>query len=483
MSSWVIPLVALAMPQTSDLAIQFQAVSCKIQGCSLVSDLTMEVTRGETLVLLGRSGCGKTTTLKLINRLLIPSQGTVWVGGMPTVQWDGIRLRRQIGYVIQEGGLFPHFSVARNVGLVPQLEGWGAALMRQRVWELLELVGLNPSQFAHRYPHELSGGQRQRVGVARALAADPPILLMDEPFGALDPITRLEVQQEFRQLQQRLEKTVVMVTHDIQEALLLASQIGVMQGGRLLVAATPGRIRTVDRSRSSGFLARVTNFRAEAGQIREDDPWVIFGAAMVRNCSNTRENICFWSGVSTGIAILAGIPLGIFLTRQPHWQPWVFGGGVNGVQTIPSLALFGLLIPLPVVGGIGDRTAISALVLYALLPIVRNTYIGILGVDPAIREAGRGMGMTDWQLLVQVEIPLAMSVILAGVRLAVVIGIGVATIAAAIGAGGLGVFIFRGVAVVDNQLILAGAVPAALLALWVDAMLGWVERRFQVQRG
>jgi osmoprotectant transport system permease protein len=185
--------------------------------------------------------------------------------------------------------------------------------------------------------------------------------------------------------------------------------------------------------------------------------------------------------ISIAIAVLIGIPLGILITRRPNLGRPILGFA-NVMQTIPSLALFGFLLPLPVIGGIGERTAIVALILYALLPVIRNTYIGITNVDPAIREAGRGMGMTDRQLLLQVEIPLAMGVILAGVRVATVIGIGVATIAAAIGAGGLGEFIFRGVAIVDNQLILAGAIPAAIMALAADFGLGWIERRLTVKK-
>lgn len=181
--------------------------------------------------------------------------------------------------------------------------------------------------------------------------------------------------------------------------------------------------------------------------------------------------------VSTVIAVAIGVPLGILLTRRPAWRGPVLGLA-NLFQTIPSLALFGFLIPLPFLGGIGARTAIVALVLYALLPIVRNTYVGISGIDPAVREAARGMGMTDGELLRIVELPLAAGVILAGIRVATVVGVGTATIAAAIGAGGLGVYIFRGVAVVDNTLILAGAVPAALLALGADGLLGMLERRF-----
>jgi osmoprotectant transport system permease protein len=182
--------------------------------------------------------------------------------------------------------------------------------------------------------------------------------------------------------------------------------------------------------------------------------------------------------VATAIAILIGIPLGILITRQPKLSRLILGFA-NVMQTLPSLALFGFLLPLT---GIGAKTAIVALVLYSLLPIIRNTYIGILNVDPAIREAARGLGMSDRQILLQVEIPLASSVILAGVRVATVIGVGLATIAAAIGAGGLGEFIFRGVAVVDNQLILAGAIPAAIMALVADFLLGWIERRLVVKQ-
>jgi osmoprotectant transport system permease protein len=203
-----------------------------------------------------------------------------------------------------------------------------------------------------------------------------------------------------------------------------------------------------------------------------------YGTEMIQH---TGEHLVLVA-ISTVIAILIGIPSGILITRRPRWSVWILGFA-NVVQTIPSLALFGLLIPLPLLGGIGARTAILALTLYALLPIIQNTYLGIAGVDAAVREAGRGMGMTDWQLLQQVEIPLALSVIVGGIRIATVIAVGVATIAAAIGAGGLGVFIFRGVAVVDHQLILMGAVPAAGMAIAIDASLALLERRFRIGEG
>jgi osmoprotectant transport system ATP-binding protein len=219
--------------------IEFRDVAYALpSGQQLLLGLNLQVQRGETLVLLGRSGSGKTTTLKLINRLLTPTFGEVRVNGTPTAAADVIRLRRSIGYVIQDVGLFPHFTVERNIGLVPRIEGWTAERVHVRVEELLQTVGLE-ANLAMRYPHQLSGGQRQRVGVARALAADPAILLMDEPFGALDALTRDQLQREFLSLQQRLSKTVVFVTHDLREALLLGSRIALMEAGRLVTVLPP----------------------------------------------------------------------------------------------------------------------------------------------------------------------------------------------------------------------------------------------------
>ncbi|HEY6306239.1 MAG TPA: ATP-binding cassette domain-containing protein [Candidatus Angelobacter sp.] len=215
-------------------AIEFVRVQYRTSGNRvLLSDFNLAVRQGEVLMLLGPSGSGKTTSLKLINRLLIPSDGRISVDGRSLEEWDVIQLRRHIGYAIQEGGLFPHYTVQQNVALVPQLEKWPAEKIRGRVREVLTMVGLAPEEFSGRYPHQLSGGQRQRVGLARALAADPPILLMDEPFGALDPITRSELQKEFHELQQRLSKTVVFVTHDVSEALLLGTRIALMDAGSL----------------------------------------------------------------------------------------------------------------------------------------------------------------------------------------------------------------------------------------------------------
>jgi len=221
------------------LAVELRNVGYSLDNRQIVGGVNFRVAHGETLVLLGRSGAGKTTTLKLINRLLQPSSGEIFIEGRPQLEWDPIRLRRRIGYVIQDVGLFPHWTVEQNVGMVPRLESWPEPRVRQRVREMLELVGLDVAKFAGRNPSELSGGQRQRVGVARALAADPPILLMDEPFGALDPVTRAELQREFCELARRLQKAIVFVTHDLREALLIGTRIGLFADGRLIGVYQP----------------------------------------------------------------------------------------------------------------------------------------------------------------------------------------------------------------------------------------------------
>jgi osmoprotectant transport system ATP-binding protein len=239
----------------SNVKVEFRDVNFRVGSRELVLQVNLTIKQGEALLLLGRSGSGKTTTLKLINRLLIPTSGQVLVGDRSTQEWDAIALRRKIGYAIQETGLFPHFTVGENVGLVPSLLKWSRPKIEARVYEMLNLVGLDPEIFAHRYPQQLSGGQRQRVGIARALAADPPILLMDEPFGALDPITRLELQQQFRYLQKQLGKTVVFVTHDIQEAFFLGTRIGLMHEGQLVVLGSKEEFVRSPHSEAKAFMA------------------------------------------------------------------------------------------------------------------------------------------------------------------------------------------------------------------------------------
>jgi osmoprotectant transport system ATP-binding protein len=225
-------------------ALEFRDVTfTRPGGTRVLERFDLRVEDGEVVALVGRSGAGKTTILKLINRLLEPDSGDVLVEGQSTREWNPLRLRRRVGYVLQDIGLFPHMTVAGNIAVVPRLERWAQDRIAARVDEMLDLIGLDRRTFAPRWPDELSGGQRQRVGVARALAADPPVLLMDEPFGALDPITRIELHAQFARIQARVRKTVVIVTHDMHEAFAMATRIGVLDGGRLVAYDTPESVR------------------------------------------------------------------------------------------------------------------------------------------------------------------------------------------------------------------------------------------------
>ena len=235
--------------------LEFRDVSYRIGGNLILDELSLCVEPGRTLVLLGRSGSGKTTALKMLNGLLFPSSGGVFVEDRATTGWDLIELRRSIGYVIQEVGLFPHFTIGENVGLVPRLKGWPPERVTGRVAELLHQVGLEPAQFLQRYPRQLSGGQRQRVGVARALAAEPKLLLFDEPFGALDPVTRVELQDQFLELRDRLQKTSIFVTHDVREALRLGTEIALLHRGRLEVLTTPAEFLNSTGPEARAFLS------------------------------------------------------------------------------------------------------------------------------------------------------------------------------------------------------------------------------------
>ena len=235
--------------------VEFQNVGVEISGRRILAGLNFVVEAGETLILLGRSGSGKSTALRLTNGLLLPTSGKVLVDGRSTTEWDPIQLKRRIGYVIQETGLFPHFTVARNVGLVPKLEGWPEPKIAARVDELLKAVGIPLGDFGQRYPRQLSGGQRQRVGIARALAADPSLLLFDEPFGALDPVTRFELQQQFLTWQRDLKKTSLFVTHDIREALRLGNRIVLLEGGTIDSITTPAEFPQLQSAEAKAFLA------------------------------------------------------------------------------------------------------------------------------------------------------------------------------------------------------------------------------------
>jgi osmoprotectant transport system ATP-binding protein len=250
-----------------EAVIEFRHAGYRLPtGQVLLSDLNLSIPKGETVALLGRSGAGKSTALKLINRMLEPTDGEVRVKGRSTLAWNPITLRRQIGYIIQDVGLFPHYTVEENISVLPRLEHWPEERIRPRIAELLELVGLHSGEYLRRYPHELSGGQRQRVGIARALAADPPILLMDEPFGALDPLTRAEVQCEFQAVQQNLAKTIVIVTHHVGEALLLGTRIAVLDAGKLVGVYSPKEFFNATEPVAAAYVENLRLYEGAEGK-------------------------------------------------------------------------------------------------------------------------------------------------------------------------------------------------------------------------
>jgi len=234
--------------------IQIDRISYQIDGALILEEVSLEVAEGETIVLLGESGSGKTTLLKMVNRLIEPTSGEIRIEGRPAREWDLIELRRHIGYVLQEAGLFPHFTVEQSVALVPRLLNWQRERTEARISEVLDLVGLPRGKFGGRFPHELSGGQRQRVGVARALAADPPIILLDEPFGALDVLTRTALQKEFSHIVRDLGKTAIFVTHDLHEAEILATRIALLDKGRIVFLGTPAEFRLADVPLARAYL-------------------------------------------------------------------------------------------------------------------------------------------------------------------------------------------------------------------------------------
>ncbi|PWU05536.1 MAG: ABC transporter ATP-binding protein [Terriglobia bacterium] len=235
--------------------LEIRDLACRLGERLILRGINLDVREGETIVLLGRSGCGKTTLLKCVNGLIPLAGGEIRFEGRSTAEWDLIRLRRRMGYVIQDAGLFPHWTVAANVGLVPQLEEWEPARIEERVHFLLRTVGLPPGEFGPRYPRQLSGGQKQRVGIARALAADPPLLLLDEPFAALDPITRFELQKQFLALRETVRKTALFVTHDVREALMVATRIVLLKEGMIDLIATRDEFLAARSAEAQAFLA------------------------------------------------------------------------------------------------------------------------------------------------------------------------------------------------------------------------------------
>lgn len=563
-----------------------------------VESLTMRIPAGEIVVLTGPSGCGKTTTMRMINRLVEPSAGVVTIGGTDVSALDLDEHRRNTGYVIQQIGLFPHLRVDANIGVVPRVLGWTRRRIADRVRELLDVVGLTREHGA-RYPRELSGGQQQRVGVARAMAADPPVMLMDEPFGSTDPITRARLQDEFLRLQREVRKTIVFVTHDFDEALKVGDRIAVLRPRSVIaqydtpqaILAAPAddyvasfvgskrnlkrlaliRVGDLDLRPAAGpdglppvrpgvTLLDVLDVMVRTGStavvVTEDseaqplgvcdvagllaalrptgEAPVIPAAAeeapgpgpettvsarprrrrlglLVRPVLLTLALLALFlivrahpidsieqrflnagtiftelgehlrlTLISTVCTVAIALPLGILLTRAgARWARPIGLGLGNLGQAIPSI---GLVVLLALWMGTGTATAVTALVVYATLPVLRNTIVGLDGVDPTLVDAARGMGMGRTAILWRIELPLAVPVILAGIRTALVLTVASATLATFIDGGGLGGGLVAGIGLYRPMLSLTFGIIVAALALFVD-WLGLIAEEVLHPRG
>lgn len=561
-----------------------------------VENLTMRIPAGEIVVLTGPSGCGKTTTMRMINRLVEPTAGVVTIGGTDVSALDLDEHRRNTGYVIQQVGLFPHLRVDANIGVVPRSRGWTRRRIADRVRELLDVVGLT-REHGDRYPRELSGGQQQRVGVARAMAADPPVMLMDEPFGSTDPITRARLQDEFLRLQREVRKTIVFVTHDFDEALKVGDRIAVLRPRSVIaqydtpqailaapaddyVASFVGPKRNLKRLalirvgdlelrpadgpdglppvRPGATLRDVLDVMVRTGStavvVTEDSAMQPLGVcdvpSLVAALRTTDEAAApaipeapapgpdttvparprrrrlgllvrpvllalallalfmivraqpidsieqrFLNAgeiftelgahlrltlISTVCTIAIALPLGILLTRAgARWARPIGLGLGNLGQAIPSI---GLVVLLALWIGTGTATAVTALVVYATLPVLRNTIVGLDDVDPTLVDAARGMGMGKTAVLWRIELPLAVPVILAGIRTALVLTVASATLATFIGGGGLGGGLVAGIGLDRPILSLTFGIIVAALALFVD-WLGLVAEEFLHPRG
>jgi osmoprotectant transport system ATP-binding protein len=567
------------------------------QAAPAVDRLTMRIPAGEIVVLTGPSGCGKTTTMRMINRLVEPTSGVVTIGGTDVSALDLDEHRRHTGYVIQQVGLFPHLRVDANIGVVPRVLGWTRRRIAGRVRELLDVVGLT-REHGLRYPRELSGGQQQRVGVARAMAADPPVMLMDEPFGSTDPITRARLQDEFLRLQREVRKTIVFVTHDFDEALKLGDRIAVLRPRSVIaqydtpqailaapaddyVATFVGSKRnlkrlalirvgdldlrpvagpdglppvppeatlrdTLDTMVRTGSTAVVVTEEAtgralgvcdvprlvaalrpaddapapavpDAGEPAEQStaaptrphrrrlgllvrPVLLVLALLAlfllvraqpldsieQRYLNAGEIFAELGAhlrltlISTVCTIAIALPLGILLTRPgTRWARPIGLGLGNLGQAIPSI---GLVVLLALWAGTGTATAVTALVVYATLPVLRNTIVGLDGVDPTLVDAARGMGMTGRAILWRIELPLAVPVILAGIRTALVLTVASATLATFIDGGGLGGGLVAGIGLYRPILSLTFGIVVAALALFAD-WLGLVAEEVLHPRG
>ena len=435
--------------------IEFQGVSKVFAGHPAVKDLTLELREGAFSVLVGTSGSGKSTTLKMINRLLEPDRGTIRFAGEDIRQQPVLTLRRRMGYAIQSIGLFPHWTVAQNIATVPQLQRWPRARIADRIDELMALLGLEAT-LRDRYPHQLSGGQQQRVGVARALAADPEVLLMDEPFGALDPVTREALQQEMLRIHRLLGRTIVLVTHDIDEALRLADHLVLMDGGEVVQQGAP--LEMLLRPKNS--FVQTFFGRSELG---------------VRLLSLREVGDYLRPDERLGAGVAVTRPAG------SAFRPLVETIAAIG-QTFPPVAVLAMAVP---VLGFGWLPALIALALYGILPVLQGTLAGLGSIPPGVSGVAEGMGMTGWQRLYKVELPLAAPVILAGIRTSVIVNIGTATIASTVGASTLGTPIIIGLSGFNTAYIVQGALLVALAAIIVDRaferLTRWISRHRHAQ--
>ena len=545
-------------PQTAAAEIVFDRATKRYaeSAAPAVDALSLTIPAGEICVLVGPSGGGKTTALKMVNRLITITEGDITIDGHSVRALDVTDLRRGIGYVIQQVGLFPHMTVEDNIATVPRLLGWPKARIRDRVGELLELVGL-PEDYRGRFPSQLSGGQRQRVGLARALAADPPVMLMDEPFGAIDPITRARLQDEFLRLHREVRKTVIFVTHDIDEAIKIGDRIAILrEGGVLAQYDTPDAIlahpaspfvaefvgadrglkrlalttlaelelsppnggggATVEagttlrdalslmltegarepagggRRRQTGrdALARPRHRPARMSLLAAGPVIPDFGKAS--SCVAHNRLLCpdwvraHWNdtlepalvqhikltliAVALGFAIASAAAL---IAHRMHWFEGTFGVVSAVLYTIPSLALFQLLVPFT---GITVSTVEIALVSYTLLILFRNNLVGLRATPPEVIEAARGMGLTRRQTLLRVEVPLALPAVFAGLRIAIVTTISLATVAAFVIPQGLGAPIYFGLQTFTKTEFVAAGLLAVGLALAADGLLVLAQR-------
>ena len=567
-------------PGSAAAAIEFRAVTKRYPGreAPAVRELSLSVPAGEICVLIGPSGSGKTTAMKMVNRLIDITEGDITIGGQSVRSLDLTELRRGIGYVFQQIGLFPHMSVEDNIGTVPRLLGWDKQRIRDRVGELLELVGLEQSD-AKRYPGQFSGGQRQRIGVARAMAADQPIMLMDEPFGAVDPIARDRLQNDFLRLHAEVRKTVIFVTHDIDEAIKMGHRVAILRDGELVQYGTPDEIlaspanefiadfvgadrglkRLLLRKLAEIELTPATNGEADDLPTIDEDTCLrdalsmmvtqrvsaltVLGTAGERrgtvsmeslahfadldradaggrglgrcspqlalpiaqgggpviptfqrgsDCVRENRQFCWdwfsshWSSTFqprliehielTAIAVGIGFVIAFVAALVAYRWDWAVNPATAVfafVYTIPSLAFFQLMVPFT---GLTRLSAEIALVSYTLLILFRNILTGLREVPPDALEAAQAMGLTRRQTLWRVELPLAMPAIMAGIRIATVTIISLATVAAFIGVGGLGQPIFNAIQTGFKTQFIAAGVLAVALALVTDAILVVLQR-------